>query len=81
VTAACDALDQAGKHGEHALVMAAALGWAGHPEDGVAHAETALAGAWADGTGWSLPADPMFAPLRAGGGYPRLLARLASRAS
>lgn len=81
VTEACAALTAAGKHGEHALVVAAALGWAGDADAGVAHAETALAGAWADSTGWSLPADPMFAPLRQSAGYPRLLARLASRAS
>jgi tetratricopeptide (TPR) repeat protein len=81
VAAACATLAESGKHGEQALVMAAALGWAGNPDDGVAHAEAALSRAGTDSTGWSLPADPMFAPLRSSAGYPRLLARLASRAS
>ena len=81
VAAACATLAQAGKHGEHALVVAAAQAWAGDADAGVAHAEGALTGAWADSTGWSLPADPMFAPLRGAPGYPRLLARLSSRAS
>jgi hypothetical protein len=34
-----------------------------------------------DPTGWSLPADPIFAPLRTADGYARLAARLAARAS
>jgi hypothetical protein len=35
----------------------------------------------ADASGWSLPAEPMFAPLRLADGYPRLAARLAARAA
>ena len=81
VEEACRRLDAAGKHVEHALVVGAAEAWAGHSAAGLAHAERATAGAQPDAAGWSLPADPMFAPLRAADGYPRLAARLASRAS
>ncbi len=67
VTSACAELEQAAKHGERTLLLAAALGWRGEVAAGVARAEQALDGAWPDATGWSLPANPMFAPLRAGG--------------
>ena len=81
VGAACVELERAGKHGERALLLPAAQAWAGRADDGLVAAEQALAGSRPDATGWSLPADPMFAPLRAAAGYPRLAARLASRAS
>ena len=74
-------LERAGKRGEGRLVLAAACGWAGDAAGGLAHAEEALTAPWLDSSGWSLPADPMFAPLRQAAGFPRLLARLASRAS
>ena len=74
-------LERAGKHGEGRLVLAAACAWAGDAAGGLAHAEEALTAPWLDSSGWSLPADPMFAPLRQAAGFPRLLARLASRAS
>jgi hypothetical protein len=77
----CDALAGAGKRGERALVLAAAHGWAGRPDEGLALVQEALATQWPDATGWSLPAEPMFAPLRAAAGHARLAARLASRAS
>ena len=44
-------------------------------------AEQALAATAPDATGWSLPADAMFAPLRAASGFGRLAARLGARAS
>ena len=81
VAAACVELERGGKHGERALVLAAAQAWAGDADDGLAAADQALAGSRPDPTGWSLPADPMFAPLRAASGYARLAARLASRAA
>ncbi len=81
VATACAALERSGKHGERALVLAAASAWAGSPDAGVAVAEQALEAAGPDSMGWSLPADPMFAPLRASAGHARLMARLASRAS
>ena len=56
-------------------------GWAGRADDGLAVADQALAATSPDATGWSLPADPLFAPLRAAAGYGRLAARLGSRAS
>jgi DNA-binding winged helix-turn-helix (wHTH) protein len=81
VTAACEVLDGSGKHGERALVLAAAHAWAGRAAEAMVHAEQAISTPQPDSSGWSLPADPMFAPLRAADGYPRLAARLASRAS
>ena len=70
-----------GKHGECALLLAAAHGWAGRADEGLAVAEQALAATAPDATGWSLPADPLFAPLRASAGFGRLAARLGARAS
>ncbi len=81
VASACTALASAGKHGERSLVLAAAEAWSGQAPAGLAHAEHAIATPVPDQTGWSLPADPIFAPLREATGYARLLARLASRAS
>ena len=81
VGAACVELERAGKHGERALLLAAAHAWAGRADDGLVAADQALAGSRPDSTGWSLPADPMFAPLRAASGYARLAARLSSRAA
>lgn len=81
VTPACDVLASCGKHGERALVLAAAHAWAGDAERGVTIVADALVAAAPDTTGWSLPAEPMFAPLRASAGYARLAARLAARAS
>jgi len=81
VAAACEAMAGAGKHGERTLLLAAAHGWRGDADTGLGTAEQVLAGASPDTTGWSLPADPIFAPLRAAPGFARLAARLASRAA
>ncbi|MGE0123673.1 MAG: winged helix-turn-helix domain-containing protein [Vicinamibacterales bacterium] len=81
VSGACAAMDAAGKHGERAMLLAAAHGWSGRGADGLVVADQALVAAAADATGWSLPADPIFAPLRREAGWPRLAARLAARAS
>jgi tetratricopeptide (TPR) repeat protein len=81
VAIACDRLERAGKVGERALVLAAAYGWAGQGAHGLGMAEQAIATPAQDPTGWSLPADPIFAPLRTADGYARLAARLAARAS
>ena len=81
VAAACDTLEHAGKLGERALVLAAAHAWAGHGAHALEVAEQAIASPAQDPTGWSLPADPIFAPLRTADGYARLAARLAARAS
>lgn len=81
VAAACADLERAGKHGERALLLAAARAWAGDAAGGIATADTALDTTAPDATGWSLPADPIFAPLRAHAGFARLASRLASRAS
>ena len=62
-------------------VLAAAHAWAGQPDEGLALAEQAIDTPRPDTTGWSLPAEPMFAPLRSAAGYARLAAHLASRAS
>jgi DNA-binding winged helix-turn-helix (wHTH) protein len=80
VVAACTELERGGKHRERELLMAAAHAFAGDSSEAVACAERALSGP-PDAIGWSLPADPMFAPLRALPGYARLAARLASRAA
>jgi DNA-binding winged helix-turn-helix (wHTH) protein len=79
VTAGAE-LERGGKRRERELLMAAAHAFGGAPAEAIACAERALAGP-PDATGWSLPADPMFAPLRALPGYARLAARLASRAA
>ena len=81
VTAACAELEGAGKHGERTLLLAAALAWSGDVAGGIARAEHALDGQWPDSSGWSLPADPLFAPLRERAAAATLLARVASRAS
>ncbi len=81
VAAACDTLERAGKLGERALVLAAAHAWAGHGTHALEVAEQAIATPAQNPTGWSLPADPIFAPLRTADGYARLAARLAARAS
>ena len=81
VATACADLEASGKHGECALVLAAAHAWSGDVAAGLALAEQALATPRPDGTGWSLPADPIFAPLRQAAGFARVLSRLASRAS
>ena len=81
VSSACDTLTASGKHAERALVLAAAHAWAGRPDQGLALAEQAIDTPRPDTTGWSLPAEPMFAPLRSAAGYARLAAHLASRAS
>ncbi|BCS32065.1 hypothetical protein TBR22_A12700 [Luteitalea sp. TBR-22] len=78
---AVEEMGRVGKLGERTLVLAAAHGWAGRASDGLALVADALAGASSDPLGWSLPADAMFAPLRAADGYDRVAARLASRAS
>ncbi|MEZ5291690.1 MAG: transcriptional regulator [Vicinamibacterales bacterium] len=81
VSGACARLETTGKHVERALVLAAAEAWRGRPADGLRLAEQAIDGPAPDTAGWSLPADPIFAPLRAADGYARLAARLASRAA
>lgn len=81
VDGACRTLAHSGKHAERALVLAAAEAWGGRPAEGLALAEQAIAGPVPDAAGWSLPADPIFTPLRAADGYARLAARLASRAA
>lgn len=81
VAAACADLEQSGKRGEQTLLLAAAQAWSGDAAAGVATADAALDTSSPDATGWSLPADPIFAPLRAHPGHARLLARLAARAS
>jgi DNA-binding winged helix-turn-helix (wHTH) protein len=81
VADACRRLAEAGKHVERALVLAAAEAWSGRLSDAVQHAEHAIGGAVPDAAGWSIPADPIFTPLRTADGYARLAARLASRAA
>lgn len=81
VGSACAALERAGKHTERALVLAAAHAWGGRAVEALAYADQAIATSLPDPAGWNLPADPMFAPLRAADGYARLAARLAARAS
>ena len=78
---AAEALGRAGKLGERTILLAAAHGWAGRGSEGVALVADALAGSSPEPLGWSLPADPMFAPLRAADGYHGVAAMLASRAS
>lgn len=78
---AVDAMGRVGKRGERALLLAAAHGWAGRGSEGLAIVAEALDDLSPGPLGWSLPADAMFAPLRAADGYERVAARLASRAS
>ena len=81
VASACETLAASGKHAERLLVLAAAHAWAGRADEGLTLAEQAIDTPRPDTTGWSLPAEPMFAPLRSAAGYARLAAHLASRAS
>jgi len=81
VAPACAELELSGKHVEQALVLAAAAAWSGEPAVALQHAERVFSITAADASGWSLPAEPMFAPLRRADGYARLAARLASRAA
>ncbi|MGE0816579.1 MAG: winged helix-turn-helix domain-containing protein [Vicinamibacterales bacterium] len=81
VAAACARLDTAGKATERTLVAAAAEAWAGRAGDGLARLDAALGPGSPEPAGWSLPADPMFLPLRTAAGYARLAARLAARAA
>jgi hypothetical protein len=81
VASAADEMGRIGKHGERTLLLAAAHGWAGRGAEGLSIVAEALAGTSPEPLGWSLPADAMFAPLRATAGYDRVAARLASRAS
>lgn len=78
---AAEAMGRVGKLGERTLLLAAAHGWAGRGSEGLAMIAEALAATAPDPMGWSVPADAMFAPLRATDGYHRVAARLASRAS
>lgn len=81
VASAVEALGRVGKIGERTLLLAAAHGWAGRSSEGLAVLADALSAPTLEPLGWSLPADPIFAPLRASDGYHRIAARLASRAS
>jgi len=81
VAPACAELELSGRHVEQALVLAAAAAWSGEPAVALQHAERVFSMTAADASGWSLPAEPMFAPLRQADGYARLAARLASRAA
>lgn len=81
VAGACAELERAGKHAERTLVLASAEAWSGNATGGLALLDKALSTPAADATAWSLPAEPMFAPLRAADGYARLAARLAARAA
>lgn len=81
IARAIDTLASAGKTVERTLVLASALGWDGRLDEGLRRLEDVLAATAPESAGWSVPADPMFAPLRTADGYPTLAARLASRAS
>jgi DNA-binding winged helix-turn-helix (wHTH) protein len=81
VTSVSARLEAGGKPVEQALVLAAAAAWSGEPSMALQHADRLLAMTPDDSSGWSLPADPMFAPLRRADGYARLAARLAARAA
>jgi hypothetical protein len=81
VVSACADLESSGKHVEQALVLAAAAAWRSEPAVAMQHAERVFSLTAADASGWNLPVDPIFAPLRLADGYPRLAARLAARAA
>jgi tetratricopeptide (TPR) repeat protein len=81
LTSAVARLEASGKLAEQALVLAAASAWTGQPERALQHADRLLAMTPGDASGWSLPADPMFATVRRADGYARLAARLAARAA
>lgn len=74
-------LAHTGKTVERTLVLAAALAWDGQPHVGLERLDDVLAATAPESAGWSIAADPMFAPLRAADGYATFAARLASRAS
>lgn len=78
---ALETLASAGKAAEHTLVAAAALAWEGHASDALQCLDGLLSSATSESAGWSIPADPMFAPLRAADAYSTFAARLASRAA
>jgi hypothetical protein len=74
-------LTAAGRATDAALLSIAGLAWTGRTSEAVAQLSQLLEAAPAGSTGWSLPVDPMFAPLRHASGMDRILARLASRAA
>lgn len=74
-------LTAAGREADASLLAIAGLAWTGRPSEAMAQLSQLLDAAPAGSTGWSLPVDPMLAPLRKAPGMDRILARLASRAA
>jgi len=81
LSAATQALLDAGRHSEAALLSIAEQAWRGCISEAVTDLARLIDHAPAGSTGWSVPVDPMLAPIRHAPGLERIHARLASRAA
>ncbi len=73
-------LERGGRMSEALLLTAFADGVRGHPVDALATLDRMLLEAPSGSVGWSLPIEPLLAPLRGLSGFEQTLARLADRA-
>jgi DNA-binding winged helix-turn-helix (wHTH) protein/Flp pilus assembly protein TadD len=79
-TAAIDALRRGGRGGEAAIGEAFHHAVRGRPDAAIASLETLLERAEPTFTGWTIPVEPLFEPLRQVQSFHALLSRLAERA-
>jgi tetratricopeptide (TPR) repeat protein len=79
-TAAIDALRRGGRGGEATLAEAFHHSVAGRPDAALECLRTLLDKAEAAFTGWTIPIEPLFEPLRGSPGFEALLGVLAERA-
>lgn len=81
VATARQELIDAQRHADAALLSIAEMAWGHRIDEAVRALAQLIDEAPAGPTGWSIPVDPMLAPLRHAAGLDRILARLASRAA
>jgi DNA-binding winged helix-turn-helix (wHTH) protein len=74
-------LIDAGRHTDAALLSVAERAWRNRTSEAVADLSRLIDDAPPGSTAWSVPVDPMLAPLRQAPGLDRVLNRLASRAA